>query len=332
MSKQIVPMELSDIFEKTFTLIGKTFFRNLIIALLFLGLPLILMAIAADDFSSSIADLQETIKNAHGESIFDVFISMLETLSFFGAASLLLMLGSLLAEIAISVVVSEELMSYSISVTDAIDETFSGRWLHGIGQALLKIAIVAGAAIIVIIAAVMLAVVSKLLMVLFVLICCIGLVPLMLNVFLKWYFSLTAVAVDDMTAVESLRGSWDLVTGYWWRTFGILFLFSLIMQLVITIVSLPITFGSMWDAYREYFTILGKTGGKIDPVTMKNLEASFGPGISIGTGVSALLTLLIAPVYTVVMYFDLRARSQAPAQSYSTPALQDPSSIDFDRM
>ena len=171
MSKQIVPMELSDIFEKTFTLIGKTFFRNLIIALLFLGLPLILMAIAADDFSSSIADLQETIKNAHGESIFDVFISMLETLSFFGAASLLLMLGSLLAEIAISVVVSEELMSYSISVTDAIDETFSGRWLHGIGQALLKIAIVAGAAIIVIIAAVMLAVVSKLLMVLFVLIC-----------------------------------------------------------------------------------------------------------------------------------------------------------------
>ena len=78
---------------------------------------------------------------------------MLETLSFFGAASLLLMLGSLLAEIAISVVVSEELMSYSISVTDAIDETFSGRWLHGIGQALLKIAIVAGAAIIVIIAA-----------------------------------------------------------------------------------------------------------------------------------------------------------------------------------
>lgn len=326
-------MELSDIFEKTFTLIGKTFFRNLIIAILFLGLPLILIAIAADDFSSSIADLQETIKNTHAENWFDLFMTMLESLSFFGAASLLLMLASLFAEIAISVVVREEMASYSISVTDAIDETFSGsKWLYGIGQALLKIVIFAGAVLIVVIAAVILAVVSRLLMVVFLLICWIALVPIMINVTLKWYFALTAVAVDDLTAVESLRESWNMVTGYWWRTFGILFLFSMILQLIITIVSLPISFGGMWNAYREYFTILGKTGGKIDPMTMKNLEASFGPGISISTGVSALLTLLIAPVYTVVMYYDLRARNQAPAQTFSTPALQDPPPMDFDGM
>ncbi len=332
MSKPVVPMELSDIFEKTFVLIGKTFFRNLIIAVLFLGLPLILMAIAADNFYSSLADIQETIRNAQTELSFDNIMSLLETLSFFGFATLMLMLGSLLAEIAISIVVSEELMSYTISFTEAIDQTFSGKWLHGIGQGLLKIVIAAGAVLVVCIGAVILGFVSKMLMSLFILICCIGLIPFMIIVFFKWYFSLTAVAVDDLTALESLRESWNLITGYWWRTFGILFLFSLIMQLIITIVSLPITFGSMWDIYKEYFTMLGKTGGKVDPMTLKNLEASLGPGVSIGTGVSSILTLLIAPVYTVVMYFDLRARNEPPVPAFLAPEEQNPSPMDFDGM
>jgi hypothetical protein len=335
MNNPVAPMDLGGIFEKTFTLIGKTFVRNLIIALLFLAIPLILMAIAADSFYSSLSDMQETFQHGQMDNNFDTIMSMLGTLTFFGIATLVLMLGMMFAEIAISIVVSEELNSRSITFKDAIDETFRGKWLYGIGQALLKIVVFVGGVILVGIVVAMLGVVSKALMGLVVVLLLIVLVPLAAYVVLKWYFSLTAVAVDDLTVMESLKESWNLITGYWWRTFGILFLFSLITQFVITIVSLPITFGSMWDVYKEYFTMLGKTGGKIDPATLKNFESSFGPGVSISTGISSLFTLLISPVYTVVMYFDLRARNNVMTQSSPAPILQDTSSetpMDFDKM
>ena len=334
MNVPIAPMELGDIFEKTFTLIGKTFVRNLIIALLFLAIPMILMAIAADSFYSSLTDLQESLQSIPKENSFDIIMSLLGALSFFGVATLVLLLGVMLAEIAISVVVNEELNSRTISFRDAIDETFHGKWLYGIGQALLQIGIFVVGAIVVGIILAVLAAVSKVLMGFVLVLLLIGIVPVASYVVLKWYFSLTAVAVDDMTVIESLKGSWELVTGYWWRTFGILMLFTLITQLVIMIVSLPITFGSMWDVYKESFTMLGKTGGNIDPVAIKNMESSFGPGISIGTGINYLLTLLITPVYTVVMYVDLRARSNAMKQPSPEPLLPDSSSqpMDFNQM
>jgi hypothetical protein len=335
MNNPVAPMDLGGIFEKTFTLIGKTFVRNLIIALLFLAIPLILMAIAADSFYSSLSDMQETFQHGQMDNNFDTIMSMLGTLTFFGIATLVLMLGMMFAEIAISIVVSEELNSRSITFKDAIDETFRGKWLYGIGQALLKIVVFVGGVILVGIVVAMLGVVSKALMGLVVVLLLIVLVPLAAYVVLKWYFSLTAVAVDDLTVMESLKESWNLITGYWWRTFGILFLFSLITQFVITIVSLPITFGSMWDVYKEYFTMLGKTGGNIDPAALKNFESFFGPGVSISTGISSLLTLLIAPVYTVVMYFDLRARNKAMTQPSPAPIMQDASSetpMDFNQM
>jgi membrane-anchored glycerophosphoryl diester phosphodiesterase (GDPDase) len=279
--------------------------------------------------------MQETLQHGQVENNFDTIMSMLGTLTFFGVATLVLMLGMMFAEIAISIVVSEELNLRSITFKDAIDETFRGKWLYGIGQALLKIIIFVGGVIIVGIVVAILGVISKALMGLILVLLFIVLIPIVIYVVFKWYFSLTAIAVDDLTVMESLRESWHLVTGYWWRTVGILILFSLITQFVIMIVSLPITFGSMWDVYKEYFTMLGKTGGKIDPATLKNFESSFGPGVSISTGISSLLTLLISPVYTVVMYFDLRARNNVMTQSSPAPILQDTSSetpMDFNQM
>ncbi|HVN48507.1 MAG TPA: hypothetical protein VMU30_06750 [Bacteroidota bacterium] len=337
MNDPIGPMELGDIFEKTFNLIGKTFVRNLIIALLFLAVPMILMAIAADSFYSSLADLQESLRSIPKENSFDIIMLLLGALTFFGIATLVLLLAVMFAQIAISIVVNEELNSRSISFRDAIDETFRGKWLYGLGQALLQMGLFVGGVIIVGIVLAVLAAVSKALMGLVLIVLFIGIVPVVCYVALKWYFALTAVAVDDMTAIESLKESWQFVSGYWWRTCGILFLFSLITQLVIMIVSLPITFGSMWDVYKDYFTMLGKTGGNVDPAAIKNMESSFGPGVGLGTGINYLLTLLMTPVYTVVMYVDLRARNRAMNQPSPERIQLDSSSpssspMDFNQM
>jgi hypothetical protein len=324
MNPPFPPLTLGDIFEKTFSLIGKTFFRNLCIAVLILLFPIILMAIAADDFYSSLADMQDTVHQVQSAPGLDMILPILSTLSFFLIATLVFALGVLFAEIAISIVVSNEISSHPITFSDALSELFDLKWLYGIGQAVLKFLIFIGGIIILGIILAIFSALSKMLMGLMVVLCLLVLIPVIAYIALKWYFSLTAIAVDDLTIIESLRTSWYLVEGYWWRTFGILLLLSILTQFAISIVSLPITFGSMWDVYKEYFTMLGKTGGNINPEMLRNLEKSFGPGIAIGSGISALLSLLVTPVYMVVLYYDLRARGNTGTTvNQNTANIQD---------
>jgi hypothetical protein len=330
MNSPFPPLTLGDIFEKTFSLLGKTFIRNLCIALIILLFPIILMAIATDDFYSSLADMQETVHQVQSEPGLDMILPILSSLSFFLVATFVFGLGVLFAEIAISIVVSNEIMSHPITFMDALSELFDLKWLYGIGQAVLKFSIFIGGIIILGIIVAVFAAVSKLLMGLIAVLCLLALIPVIIYAALKWYFSLTAIAVDDLTVIESLRASWYLVEGYWWRTFWILLLLSILTQFAISIVSLPITFGSMWDVYKEYFTMLGKTGGNINPEMLKNLEKSFGPGIAIGSGISALLSLMVTPVYMVVLYYDLRARENGTTIQKNTAAIQDASQEPID--
>ncbi len=89
MNSQFVPMTLGDIFEKSVSLIGKTFLRNLLIVFAFLSIPLMLMAIAATDFYSSIADIQRQVAEAEQEGAFDEIISLMGSLSLFLFATLI---------------------------------------------------------------------------------------------------------------------------------------------------------------------------------------------------------------------------------------------------
>jgi hypothetical protein len=284
------------------------------------------MAIATDDLYSSLADMQDSVHQVQSAPGLDMILPILSTLAFFLIATLVFALGVLFAEIAISIVVSQEIFSYPITFWDALSELFNLKWLYGIGQAVLKFFIFVGGIIILGIILAIFAALSKLLMGIMVVLCLLVLIPAIAYITLKWYFSLTAIAVDDLTVIESLRASWYLVEGYWWRTLGILVLLSILTQFAISIVSLPITFGSMWDVYKEYFTMLGKTGGNINPEMLKNLEKSFGPGIALGSGISALLSLLVTPVYMVVLYYDLQARGNSGITSQQNPAkIQDAS-------
>jgi hypothetical protein len=309
MNSPFVPMTLGDIFEKTFIIFGRTFVRNLIIASLFLIIPIVMMAVAADVFYSSIGELQESLLHGQSETGLDALMPLAGAVSFFAFATIVLVICVLFAEIAISIVVSQEMLSRPISYGDAIDETFHQKWLFGIGQGLLKYLILIGSVVLVGITTAILAAISKFLMGLVLVLCILILLPVVLYLAFKWYFSLTAVAVDDLGVTDSMRKSWQLVGGFWWRTFGIILLLSTLTQFVITIISLPITFASMWDVYKNMFTVIGKTGGNISPEIFQEIQKSIGPGVGISTGISSLLSLLITPVFTVVLYYDLRARN-----------------------
>jgi hypothetical protein len=333
MNPQFVPMTLGDIFEKTVSLIGRTFLRNLLIAFVFLSIPLMLMAIAATDFYSSIGDIQRNIAEAEQEGVFDEVLSLMGSLTFFIFTTFVFGLGAFLAEIAASIIVSMEMRSKPFTWWDAVVDTFHQKWLRGIGQAILKMLIFGGAMVVIGITLAIVTAVSGglggILMIVFFL----AAIPAFLYFAFKWYFSLTAIAVDDLEVIESMRQSWQLVEGQWWRTFGIILLLSILAQFIISIVSLPITFGSMWSVYKDFFSMLRQTGGNITPEQLAALENSFGPGVAVGSAVSGVLTLLMAPVYTVVLYYDLRARKVSPKAAPAAGAAEVPQEpIDFDKL
>lgn len=302
MDSQILPMSLGDIFEKTATLVGKTFARNILVALAFLVIPAIIMTIAARDFYGAVAGTPGTA------------LSFWTLIPFMGS-TLLIELAVLFAEIAISYIVGKEMFSEHVSFREAFHETFHGRWLSGLGQAFLKYGVVLGGLIGIMIIFVGLDVLTKGdsmiergILMLFQVPFFLLLIPAMLFLFYKWLFSLTAVAVEGLDSVDSLKKSWNLVDDYWWRTFGIFLLLTILAQFAISIVSLPLTFGSMWTVYRDYYTMLSRNGGQVGSSVMSRYPVSLGSGIGIGTAIGSVLSLLVTPVFTVVMYFDLRAR------------------------
>jgi len=317
MNTPVTPLTLSDIFEETVTLIGKTFLRNLLLAVIFLTIPLVLMAIAADQFYSSFAEFHTTIAGKAADASISSIVSILGEVAFFFFSTLIFGLATLCAQIACSIVVSNEMQTQPVTWQDALTQTFQQKWIRGVGVLLLQIVIFAGAAIVVGLGIAILGAFSKILLGLLIVVLILAIIPSIFYFMIKWYFAVVAVAVDDQQVIAALKQSWNLVNGYWWRTFGLIVLFGLLSQFIVTIISLPITFGSMWNVYKDFFAMLQQTGGNIQPDKMLRFQQSFGPGVAISSGVSGILTLLMAPVYTVVFYYDLRAR-KTPSVDSST--------------
>lgn len=311
MSSNISPMTLGDIFDNTFRMIGKTFLRNAAIALTFLVIPIVLLAVSAHHFYSTMPGFTagDGVKHLTG------FASMFAGSFYLGSASLLLTVAVLLAEVAISIVIGGELESERVRYLDAMRMTFDGRWLNGIGEAFLKMLLFFGFGFFAAIVAGILVMVlgkgpgsSGFVSTVFTVLLIIIIVAAIFYFIVRLYFALTAVALQELGPIGALKKSWFLVGGHWWRTLGLLVLFYVVSSFAVSLITLPVMFGSMWDTYKHFFTLLGQTGGKIPPSAMSNLQRGLGPMIGVSTGVSSILSLLITPAFTVVMYFDLRAR------------------------
>ncbi len=313
MSSSIAPMTLGDMLDKTVRVIGKTFWRNAAIAVTFLAIPIVLLSISANRFYSSLPDFGSRMAVQNPE----VFPSILLGSFYLGSSYTIFVVAALLAEIAVCLVVAGELNEQRMDYSAAVKLTFSRRWINGIGEGILKVLIFLGIGFFVsILVAIVAAAVGRsahgsgailiLFTVLFIIVLAGGIIFLILRLF----FALTAVAVEDIGPIDAFKKSWFLVGGHWWRTLGILIVFTLLSGFAISIISVPIMFGSMWKDYKDLFTVMGQTHGNIDPGYLRNMQRGMGHVIGIGSGVSSFLSLLITPVFTVVMYFDLRARHE----------------------
>ena len=128
--------------------------------------------------------------------------------------------------------------------------------------------------------------------------------PLGLYVLVRWSMATTALAVEPVGPLHSLRRSWAITRGSWWHTAIILFAASLISGVVSS------AFGGVFGA-----------GGTV---------AGFATGSSVISGILSALSQAAAYVVvepfaigvSVVLYYELRARSEGfdLAQRASTSA------------
>ena len=309
MQPPITPLQLGDIFDRLFKLIGKTAVRNLILSLVILLPASLILSYGMEHFFSSISKLSELKESGdfRGEGIWYLFSSM----GTFFFTLLIFMVATFAATLGIIRVSCSAMSGQDLSWREALSQTFSIRLLRIFGQLILQYLIVG--IVFVIPYAVLVAGIAGGSMGIAAGGGLVFFASALLSAYLwvRWVFAMTTIAWEDAGVFESFSRSSFLVQGFWWRTFGILILLNIITQFAISIISTPVSFIAFSDFFRIYFDLITSVsrGGEMTPEIMPELMSSFsGTKFVLYIAFASILSLLITPLITVVMYFDLRAR------------------------
>ncbi|GAA4969641.1 hypothetical protein HD597_008805 [Nonomuraea thailandensis] len=143
-----------------------------------------------------------------------------------------------------------------------------------------------------------------------------GLTVLFLILYVAYYlffrtrfaFASPAVVLEGRGPVDAMRRSWHLVTGDFWRVFGILLLTSLLVGLVASLLTFP-------------FTLIGTMLGMLGTSSVTNTIVS-AVLIAIGGTLGAMLTYPFEAGVSGLLYADRRMRSEAFDLVLQTAAIE----------
>jgi hypothetical protein len=307
----ITPLTLGDIFDRLFKLTGSTIARNAAIAGVILGPATLLLAFGSQTFFASFADIIEAVRE-DGEFSPGIILDMIGRWSVYGFSLLVISVAALAVTVAVTIVACSQFEGKRREWTDALSDAFGIRLLRAIGQSLLM-GLAIGVLILIpylgLIAAAVAGEGAALIALVIFAMLFLAVIPFAVYLYIKWAFAIPAIAWENAGVIKSFQRSWELVTDNWWRVFGILILLNLIVQFALSIVTTPLLFVAMWDFFIEYFKMLG-TLGDAPPAAdaFMKIFSSIGFGVGLVTGISTLLQVLITPLISVVMYYDLRAR------------------------
>ncbi len=301
-------MTLGDIFDRLFTLIAKTWLRNLIIASVILIIPVLIMAFSMNGFLSGIAGMANE-RNYGDEFATPGFVEVLGHLAVFAFGLLVFLFAAAAARLGVTIVSCAEMAGEPMDWRDALGRSFGIRYARVLGTYILT-ALAIGALIgvpyiLIFVAIAVRSIALGLVAGLFLL----GLGCLAVYVGIRWSFLVPAVAWEDLGVMASFRRSWSLVKDNWWRVLGIMLLMGIITSVAVSLVLAPFYVAAFLSFFSGIFSHLrGFQSEPADPRMFLEGLRSFGFGIGILSGVSSILQLLVSPLYVVVLYFDLRAR------------------------
>ena len=289
-------MTLGDIFSRTIQIIGKVFFRYLsVVAVIFVPVS-VLAVLALNQFYSHLGALmrQET-SGGIGTTMGMMFLA-------FGLVGLAYIAGT----VAVTTIVRSEIHGTKLGWQDVLASTTGIHFWRAVGQ---TIVILLGFGAMLLVLAMFLSLFGgsglKFLLVLaFMLVAFV----VVLHIFIRLSFSITAVVCENAGALQGLGRSWSLVWGTWWRVFGIMMLMGLMTRFAIMVVSAPVSLIAFWDFYREYFGMLQVGSGGSNVEMMSRTFESMGFGVGVSMMIDLVLSVLVMPIYTTLLYYDLRSR------------------------
>jgi hypothetical protein len=303
------PMLLGDIFSVSFNLIKETIGRNIIIAIVFIVPAGFFMVYGFHTLISVIYNSSKPIAHnviyhtsrENTMSIFEGIVIFYLSLSIYG-------LGYLAASIGITKVAGAAMEGKRITLGETFRKIFSITYIRSVGQIIVIILITAVfitcGIIMISVAGIFSQPVFKLIAVLMFIAAIIYLIYL----FFSWYFAFVGIVCEDKRVFESFSKSFWLVKGNWWRTVGIILLVGILIQFAISIISTPLSFLFMWNFTSKYLTMSASGFNNTNPSAAMEMLKSFGFGFGLVMVLSVILNSLIAPLFKVVMYFDLRIR------------------------
>jgi hypothetical protein len=121
--------------------------------------------------------------------------------------------------------------------------------------------------------------------------------------YVRLAFAAPALLLERLGIVESLRRSWRLVTGSWWRVFGILLLGAIIAGAINGLVQLP-------------FSLVGNLVGALsgrDAQSLGDVTSGMQIAVVVSNVGSVLASTVTAPftaALTALLYIDLRIRRE----------------------
>ena len=303
-------MDLGDIFNNTFKLIKNTIGRNIIIVIVFLIPTGVFMAYGMESFYNQLFHLTKSLKDTgSGDANFTFFVNFFEGMGYYFFTIFIFSLGHLAASNGITKLSYEEMLGNKLSLGSVYEEIFSKIYLKSIGQILLVLVILSTILTGSIVISIILFkanndffhVLGGLLLA--------ACLPLTLYLYFRWYFALTSIVCEDKGVFEAFPKSSFLVKNYWWRTFGIIILFTIIIQFAISIISTPVSFSLMWGYFSKYFsTLTEQSMNKPNPAQLFENLKSIGFTLGLLTVLGRLLSVLVEPLFRVVMYVDLKIR------------------------
>ena len=301
--QDLAPMGLGDIFDRTFRLFGRSFTRAIVVVLIVFVPVSIVLIEGSREFYSSIGAITEESASTSTPGAEEVF-GMLRAFGLFGAALSLALLASLASELAVTILIRSEFVGSTMRWNEALKGAMSIRLLRAIGVVIVEGVVIVGVMVVpAVFAALSGGGIGAVVLSLLAACACIAFL------LIRWSLAFTVVGCENQGVWKSLQRSWVLVEEHWWRVFGILALMAILANFAVALITTPLSMVAFWDFYREYFKALGSAGaGRPDPVLMGKAMGTMGPGVGLSMSLSMMLLALTKPVYTTILYFDLRAR------------------------
>ena len=139
----IAPMNLGDIFDRTFRLFGSVFTRSAIIVLILFVPVSVLLVKGAQEFYATVGEI--TARGEAAAPSTDEMLPMLGWMGLFGISVLLAFLANMCGELAVTDLVRSEFTGSSMTWKGALGDAVGIRYLRGLGVVFLEVLLVVAA-------------------------------------------------------------------------------------------------------------------------------------------------------------------------------------------